>query len=286
MTSYSYSPVAAPRLHLIALALCLPLLAAACAERSAEGSAPAQQLVVTGSSTVAPLVADLARRFETQRPGVRVDIQTGGSSRGISDVRQGLAGIGMVSRALGESEADLAGHKLAMDGVALIVHASNPLRDLSSDQVIAVYAGRVRDWSEVGGSPGPITVVHKADGRSTQEVFLKHFAIDPADVQPSVVIGDNEQGVKSVAGNPGAIGYVSIGAAEASAESGVPVKLIALDGHAATSEEVASGDFPLVRELNLVTMGEVSPLASEFIAFARSSNAREFIEAHYFVALD
>ena len=63
-------------------------------------------------------------------------------------------------------------------------------------------------------------------------------------------------------------------------------RLIALDGHAATSEEVARGDFPLVRELNLVTMGEVSPLASEFIAFARSSNAREFIEAHYFVALD
>ena len=142
------------------------------------------------------------------------------------------------------------------------------------------------DWGELGGTPGPITVVHKADGRSTQEVFLANFEMDPGDVEASVVIGDNEQGVKSVAGNPAAIGYVSIGAAEASIGMGVSIKLVALDGHGPTSEAVAKGSFPLVRELNLVTMGELSPLVVEFIAFSRSPGAREFIEAHHFVALD
>ena len=268
------------------LAICVLLVGAGCTAGNSDRSASSQSLVVTGSSTVAPLIADLAKQFEERRPGTRVDVQTGGSSRGISDVRQGLAGIGMVSRALGEAEADLSGHMLALDGVALIVHASNPLVDLSREQVIGIYAGRIRDWSEAGGTAGPITVVHKADGRSTQDVFLGHFAMDPADVRASVVIGDNEQGVKSVAGNPGAIGYVSIGAAEASAELGVPVKLIALDGHPATSRAVAQGSFPLVRELNLVTLGELSPLATDFIEYARSADAREFIEAHYFVAFD
>lgn len=269
-----------------AVALCVSLTFAGCTDGGSERSATSQRLVLTGSSTIAPLVADLARQFESQRPGVRIDVQTGGSSRGISDVRQGLAGIGMVSRGLADAESDLVGYKLAIDGVALIVHASNPLVNLTQEQVVEVYTGRVRDWRELGGAPGPITVVHKADGRSTQEVFLGHFGMDPADVEPSVVIGDNEQGVKSVAGNPGAIGYVSIGAAEASAEFGVPIKPIALDGHVATSESVARGSFPLVRELTLVSNGPLSPLASDFVAFARSPYAREFIEAHYFVAVD
>ncbi len=268
-----------------AVALCALLLVAAASWDDSDRSGTSQQLVVTGSSTIAPLIADLAKDFERQRPGVRVDVQTGGSSRGIADLRQGLADIGMVSRALGEAEADLSGHKLAFDGVALIVHASNPLADLTPDQVIGVYTGRFRDWSELGGAPGPITVVHKADGRSTQKVFLDHFALDPADVRPSVVVGENEHGLKSVAGNPKAIGYVSIGAAEASVKLGVSIKLLALDGHAATSEAVAQGSFPLVRALNLVTVGELSPLAVDFIAFARSPRARESIEAHYFVPL-
>jgi phosphate transport system substrate-binding protein len=262
------------------------LLGTACTDTGPNQSASQQQLVVTGSSTVAPLVSDLARAFEAQNPGVRVDVHTGGSSRGIADVRHGLAGIGMVSRALGDSEADLAGYTLAVDGVALIVNASNRLENITHDQVVAVYMGRIRDWRELGGTPGPITVVHKADGRSTQEVFLANFGMDPGDVEPSVVIGDNEQGVKSVAGNPAAIGYVSIGAAEASIGMGVPIKLIALDGHGPTSKAVAQGSFPLVRELNLVTVGELSQLAVEFIAFSRSPSAREFIEAHHFVALD
>jgi len=268
------------------LALCLVLLVTACSSEDSGHPASAGPLVVTGSSTVAPLISDLAKAYEARNPGVRVDVQTGGSSRGISDVRQDLAAIGMVSRALGETEADLTGHLLALDGVALIVHASNSVADLSPEQVIEIYAGRISDWAVVGGSPGPITVVHKADGRSTQDVFLGHFKMDPADVRASVVIGDNEQGVKSVAGNPGAIGYVSIGAAEASEKLQVPIKLLALNGHAATSEAVAQGSFPLVRELNLVTKGDLAPLAQNFIAFARSGDARKFVEAHYFVAVD
>lgn len=78
-----------------------------------------QKVVITGSSTVAPLVAEIAKRFEQHHPGVRVDVQSGGSSRGISDARSGLADIGMVSRALKPDEADLNAATIAMDGVVL-----------------------------------------------------------------------------------------------------------------------------------------------------------------------
>ena len=80
------------------------------------------KLMVTGSSTVAPLVSEIAKRFEQLHPDVRVDVQTGGSGKGIADARIGVADIGMASRALKDEESDLVAHKIAADGVGLIVH--------------------------------------------------------------------------------------------------------------------------------------------------------------------
>src|SRR5574340_638372 len=71
---------------------------------SQPGHAASQKLVLTGASTIAPLVSEIARRFESRYPGTRIDVQSGGSSRGINDVRNGTAGIGMVSRSLKPEE--------------------------------------------------------------------------------------------------------------------------------------------------------------------------------------
>ena len=245
------------------------------ADSAQSADAGSGRLVVTGSSTVAPLVADLARDFELQREGVRIDVQTGGSSRGISDVRQGLAHVGMVSRALTTAEDDLDGHQLARDGVALIVHADNPIADLSREDVIRVYTGQARDWGSFGLDPAPITVVHKADGRSTQEVFLHHFELDPADVSASVVIGDNEQGVKTVAGNPDAIGYVSVGTARYNAGEGVPIRVL----------ERPRGADAIARPLNLVTRSEPAPLARRLVEYSQSEAVHDLIRGLYFEPL-
>lgn len=85
------------------------------------------KLVLTGSSTVAPLALEIGKRFEAMNPGVCVDVQTGGSSRGVADAMSGLADIGLMSRALKPAVAKtLAAYTIALDGVALIVHAGNP----------------------------------------------------------------------------------------------------------------------------------------------------------------
>ncbi len=241
------------------------------------------KLVITGSSTVAPLIAEIAKRFE-QNPDVRVDVQTGGSSRGISDARNGLADIGMVSRALKPEESDLSSHTLARDGVTLIVHASNPVTALTAEQVVGIYTGRIRSWKDAGGADAPITVVNKAEGRSTLELFLAYFQLKAEEVKPSVVIGDNEQGVKTVAGNPDAIGYVSVGSAGYAATYGVPIKLLPLDGVAASSETVADSSFPLARPLVLVTKPRPgNPLVRPFLDFALSAEVNDLILALSFV---
>jgi phosphate transport system substrate-binding protein len=244
------------------------------------------KLVVTGSSTVAPLAAEIGKRFESLHSGVRIDVQSGGSSRGIADARSGLADIGMVSRALNDDESDLRAFQIARDGVCVIVNAANAVTTLSDEQIVGIYTGAIVDWGEAGGKSAPITVVNKAEGRSTLELFLGYFGLESREIKASVVIGDNEQGIKTVAGNPDAIGYVSVGAAEYSVKSGVAVKLLPMAGVAPTSENVRNGSFPLSRELNLVTKGAPQDLALDFIEYARSAEVHDLIQALYFVPLE
>ncbi len=255
---------------------------------SSESGALTGQLTLTGSSTVAPLIGEIAKRFEQTHPGTRVDVQTGGSSRGIADARRGTADIGMVSRALNADEIDLTAYPIALDGVAIILHRDNPLAVLTEEQIVAIYTGRVTNWREIGGSDAPITVVNKAEGRSTLELFLSHFKLRNEDIKPSIIIGDNQQGIRTVAADPNAIGYVSIGTAAYEASRGTAIKALSMNGIEATLENVRNGSFPLSRPLHLVTLGaadQASALARAFIDYAASAEVSDLTEAQYFVPL-
>jgi len=242
-------------------------------------------LVLTGSSTVAPLAAEIGKRFETLHPGVHVNVQTGGSSRGVADMRQGLNDIGTISRPLKKGETDLMAFTIARDGICVILHKTNPVEALSDRQVIDIYTGKIKSWSGVGGRDAPITVVNKAEGRATLELFLHYFKLKNADISASVVIGDNEQGIKTVAGNPDAIGYVSIGTADYDATHGVPIKLLPVGGVAATIANVQNGSFPLSRPLNLITQKPPTGLIKSFIDFAQSPQVHDIVKDEYFVPI-
>lgn len=254
-----------------------------CLAASCGAAQTADKLVLTGSSTIAPMAAELGKRFEQQHPGVRVDVQSGGSSRGVQDARKGLADIGMVSRALKPDEADLAGTVIARDGVAVILHSQNPVVALSEAQVIGIYTGQIRNWREVGGKDAPITVINKAQGRSTLELFLAYFKLEAPQIKASIVIGDNEQGLKTLAGNPNAIGYVSVGSAESAVANGQPIKLLPLAGVAATTDNIANGSFPLARPLLLVTKGSPTGLAKSFVDFAHAAANDDLVHEFAFV---
>lgn len=243
------------------------------------------RLILSGSSTIAPLAGEIGKRFESLHPGVRIDVQSGGSSRGIADVRRGTADIGMASRALKPEESDLVAQTIALDGVAVILHRDNPVAALSKAEVVAIYTGKTGNWSRVGGVDAPITVVTKAEGRSTLELFLGHFRLAAEAIRPSIIIGDNLQGILTVTGDPHAIGYVSIGTAEHEASSGRAIKLLAMDGITPTVANVRNGSFPLSRQLNLVTHGPAPPLAQAFIDYAASSAVADVVEARYFVPI-
>ena len=100
-------------------------------------------LVLSGSSTIAPVIAEVAQQYERAHPGVRIDVQSGGSSRGIGDVRSELADIGMVSRALEGAEQNLHAYPIAHDGVGIILNAQNPVAALTEAQIAAIYRGEI-----------------------------------------------------------------------------------------------------------------------------------------------
>jgi len=111
-------------------------------------------------------------------------VQTGGSSRGVSDARAGLADIGMASRALKNDEKDLLQFTIALDGISVILNKANPVESLNKQQIIDIYTGKIVNWETVGGNDAPITVINKAEGRSTLELFLHYFGLKNTEVKP------------------------------------------------------------------------------------------------------
>jgi phosphate transport system substrate-binding protein len=242
------------------------------------------KVTATGSTTISPLMAEIAKRLEEKNPGLRIDIQTGGSSRGINDAAKGTADIGMTSRALKETEkSGLTPVTIALDGIIMLVHASNPVSNLTDAQVLGIYKGELKNWKDVGGKDAPITVINRAEGRSELELFTEYYKIKSADIKPSLISGENQHGIKSAASDPNAIIYMSVGASEFAASEGEKVKLVSWNGIEANSRNVANGKLPITRPLVLVIKNDASPLIRAVVDYARSKDVQDLVRGFSYV---
>ena len=117
------------------------------------GSVESGKVVVSGSSSVTPVIEKLKEAYLAINPGVTIEIQQSDSSTGITDAIDGISDIGMASRALKDSELEqgVSSTTIAMDGIAVIVNNDNPLDNLTSEQVKNIFMGEVTVWSEVKG---------------------------------------------------------------------------------------------------------------------------------------
>jgi phosphate transport system substrate-binding protein len=165
----------------------------------------------------------------------------------------------------------------------LIVHKDNPVKSLSSKQVVGIYTGKITNWKEVGGNDAPITAINRPEGRAQSELFTQFFKIKGEDFKVAGVAGDNQQGVKAVVENPNAVVYMSIGEADIRIGQGMPVKSLLMDGITATSRNIRNGHFPIQRPLMLVMGTLPSGVMKAFIDFALSPNATEIIRECSFV---
>jgi len=251
------------------------------------------KLVLTGSSTIAPLVQQMATRFEVVHPGVRIDVQTGGSSRGIRDAQTGAADLGMSSRKLKADELELVETTVvAWDGVAFVVHLDNGIDQLSVQQLRDIYTGKIQSWDQVGGSKERIVVSNRASGRSELDLVSDYLKLKPGDIEADVVDGETQQSLKTVINNKKAITYTSVGAAQDAIDRGEKIKLLPLGNVSASPATVQSGEFPLARPLILISKIDASgnsdkaELIEAFLKFATSADVADEIAGLGFVGLE
>ncbi len=275
-------PVAA--LLVFAFGLAAAGLAAIAHGASGKGSGAApERILITGSSTMAPLIKALAERFQALHPGPRFEIEAGGSGRGIKDATEGKADIGMASRALKGAESALFSFAIARDGVCVILHKDNPVASLTRQQVVGIYSGTIANWKDVGGKDAPIAVIVPRQGHSSVELFTHFFKINYADIKAYATVHDNQSRLAALVANPNGIAFMSVGEAERRATAGAPIKLLPMEGVPAGTIAIKSGNYPIARPLLLLTREPPRGRVKQFIDFALSGQAIETIEKYDFV---
>ncbi|BCB96194.1 phosphate ABC transporter substrate-binding protein [Dissulfurispira thermophila] len=248
-------------------------------------------LKISGSSTIQSLAEDVANLYK-QRYGQPIDVQGGGTDAGIRNTIKGISDIGMVSRALKRNEkSKLHYTTIGFDAVAIIVNVRNPLKEINRTTLITIYNGTIKNWKEITSWDQPITIISKQTGRSTLEVFeeytgLKHHlhgrGINGNISKDVYEAGSNIEAATLVGGMPGAIGYVSAGTAMLLIEKGMPIKILALDGIAATRDNVINGTYPVRRELNLVYR-KYDKRIINYLGLFMSIDGQEIVKAQGFI---
>jgi phosphate transport system substrate-binding protein len=241
-------------------------------------------LDVVGSSTIQPIVTQAAKVF-TQRTGIPISVGGGGSGFGAKSAIDGSAEIGACSRDLKpeEVEAGLVSHTIGLDGIAIIVNGKNPLDSITSAQAVSIFRGDITNWDSINDIDDDILVISKEEGRSTGELFEKFFGIVGQAPENAFLIGSNVEDIAFIAGDPYAIGYVSIGSAEFALERGANIKMLMLDGTAASIQNVQDETYPLRRALNLATMGASTGITRQFIEFILSEEGQGIVEENNFI---
>lgn len=230
-------------------------------------------LTVAGSTSVQPFSEVLAEKFMAVNKGVQVNVQGGGSSVGIEAAISGAAGIGSTSRAVTTEEKakGLVDTTIALDGIAVVVHPSNPISVLKTADVMNIYLGNIKNWKEIGGPDAPITVVTREDGSGTRDAFTS-LVMNKKDIIKTAIVQNSTGAVRTtVAGDKNAIGYVSLSSVDQS------VKALQIDGVAAIEANVTNGTYKLQRPFIYVTKGEPTGLAKAFIDFVLSPEGQKLI---------
>jgi len=231
---------------------------------------------VAGSTSVQPYVELLSEEFEILYPGRGIDIQGGGSSAGITAAESGAADIGMSSRWLKRTEEDLWSIEIAKDGLAVIVHPNNPVTNLSLEQVRNIYSAAITDWSQLGGRQARIHLIAREEGSGTRSAFEEMVMGTDSSarrITPRAIVQNSNGSVRQlVAGDPNAIGFISLGLVDRS------VKAVRLAGVEATPENVKNGSYSLFRPFLFVSKS-IPPtgLAMEFIRFILSPQGIELM---------
>lgn len=273
----------------LALAISSILLFTACgtAEQAPSGNSGTLSgtVTVSGSTSVQPVAQDLADIFNESEPNISVEIQGGGSSQGIKDAIAGISDIGNSSRGLKDEEkqSEITEHIIAYDGIAVVVHPSNSITDLTKDQLQKIFKGEIKNWKEVGGIDKEILIVTREEGSGTRSAFEELVKLQESKdgnivsfIKSDALVADGNGAIKAnIASKDNAIGYTSLGYVDNT------MKKISIEGIECTVENIKNKSYLISRPFLMLTKGELKPEVKAFIDFILGDEGQEVVSKSY-----
>jgi phosphate transport system substrate-binding protein len=231
---------------------------------TAQAAGDAKKIVVDGSTTVGPIAKAFAEYYMKAHPDVNITVSESGSGNGAKGIINGACDVGTLSRAMKTEELDAAKekkrdpiqHTVAYDGIAVVVHPSNPVKNLSKDQLRDIYTGEIKNWKALGGPDLKIVVISRDTNSGTYETFQEKVTKSERVTDRAEYVGSNGAVRQRVQSTPAAIGYVGLAFTEG-------IKALTINEVEATAENVLALDpvtkrskYPISRGLFMYTAGE------------------------------
>ena len=231
---------------------------------------------MSGSTSMEKLANAVAESFMEKYPNVTVTAEFTGSSAGIESVLAGSVDIGNSSRNLKDDEksAGAAENIVAIDGIAVVADPANKVEDLTKDQLVSIYTGETKNWSEVGGPDEAIVVIGREAGSGTRGAFEELLGIEDQ-CQYAQELNETGAVLAKVAKTSGSIGYVSLDVLDDT------VSPLQLDGVEPSEKTVKDGSYALQRPFVMATNGKISEQSKQVQAvfdFINSDDGQKIIK--------
>jgi phosphate transport system substrate-binding protein len=246
-----------------------------------------QRIVIKGSTTVLPITQKTSEEYRKLYK-VTISIEGSGSGNGIKALLDSTCDIANSSREMKTEELKAAESKgiivkeivLAYDMIVPILHPSNPVKNLTLDQLKAIYNGAITNWKEVGGKDSNIVVVSRDTSSGTYEIWHEKV-LKKTDVSNRALLqASNGAVLSTVAANPKAIGYIGFGYINKS------IKAITVDGITGTIANGKSGKYPVSRKLYMyIDQKKLSKEADAFIKFILGKQGQALVKEEGFIPL-
>jgi phosphate transport system substrate-binding protein len=252
------------------------------------GIVHAGNLNINGSTTVLPIAQKVAEAYMKENPDVKISVSGGGSGNGIKSLIDGTTDIADSSRFIKDAEVKAAVEKgrypvpfaVAYDCIVPVVHPSNSVKNLTLDQLKAIYMGKVKNWKEIGGPDLKIVVVSRDTSSGTYEVW-EEKVMNKERVYPGALLqASNGAVVQAVSKNKNAIGYIGLGYVDKS------IKPLTTNGIQGSAKTTLDGTYPISRALYMFTNGWPKGDTLNFINYVLNpQKGQKYVEEAGFVRL-
>lgn len=260
------------------LTLFLMAILSACGNSTDEGEESVNKgtatVSISGSTSVGPLAEKMAEKYK-KTSDTKIEINQIGSSAGITNAVNGVSEIGMSSRDLKEEEkkSGLVETIIAYDGIVVVTHPSNKVKNLTLEQVRAIFTGEITNWKELGGDDMEIVVVSREDGSGSRDAFQEIVGYSSGELVRSAIIASGNGNIKTtVAGNKHAVGFISFEYIDTS------ISTVDINGVEATAKNVLQQKYSLARPFLFVHKQEqLSDAGKQFIDYILSPDGQAIV---------